>query len=454
MVNRRLRDMSEKYLFSTLRFSKSEDPIFLYSILPSTKANCITAINFDIGPKTTPDSLVSFILRIPHLLPNLSSIVNLGRTFIANLPVESLSAVEPVFERGLRIAEVLKNRQIRSALQSMASRITRWDAAISCKPLEILLERNIDHITSLSFCAACPEDSLEREDSQLPALLSRLASLRSLSITHKSFDDSITPLHDSVLTHSYPFSLTLRSLVLDLETSSISTVPNEFKFAALFPQLEYLRIVFRSDCLEHIRVLGSKAFTFPNLLRADFVNCPFDDLFNLPRILHLPSIQDLQILYDYNYDDENEEEDPLQSLVACFKYISLLPFTLRRLRFNAPICHRGLQEICDGFTTILYQSNEQRASAEEEAPGRNDPDLGTSSSLVESVDKEEVEKEKEKKEKVVEKRESHVVRSARDLARWLTERVETVVIGKDHAGARELFGLLEGVKNLKNWIED
>ncbi|GAA5952044.1 hypothetical protein JCM3765_005179 [Sporobolomyces pararoseus] len=465
MVNAKLRSMAVKYLFETLRFSKARESIFQHSILLSY-ASCFTRIAFDI-PSAFDQNLLSLLIAlVVPLLPNLRAIIGLNAEFIFNSGGEvGYQGSVSCYGEPEEVPKYLEFDRMRKIILKLAAQITHWELKLHYCYMEPLLSQNSDGITHLTIDSRgeC-FDILDTDSGGYPELLASLPNLQSLTILQGiEGEGTVIPVGKAALSTSYPFSSKLRSLVLDLEAYLKVTTPKEFKFIALFPNLRYLKMTFRSRELSQLEPLKDEPFTFPNLRFAEFVDCPFTSLSILLSALVLPSITELQFSYPTKTRSKVSFELQALSIVHLFKALDSFTPSLRQLTVELPFRDLHLLRLRDNLlidfhsrksssTSLppaslaeLSESNKRLIARGVAAQARDSVSESSTSSNEESKAEEDAQMEEE---------ESEIIRTTCELASWVSDRAETIRIGKDNAGATELLGLLKEVKSLKDWIED
>ncbi|GAA5831569.1 hypothetical protein JCM5353_000440 [Sporobolomyces roseus] len=331
MVNKRLRSMAIEYIFTTLRTSRSQEGIFGCAILGSATGDCIKYLVFD---DSYADYLSAFVYNTLPLLPSLRSISGLSQAVS-----ESMMLVKSIgLEDSSDIVEYISRKRAREAILRIAPQVTEWDMELDVIDAVLLLSKNCSGIESLSLASSecIGWDILESEESGFPRLLCKFPNLHTLAIhqTREAAESNLEIVHDSILSLSFPFATSLRTLSWDLERDDERTTPNEFAFATMFSNLESLRMRFRSEDLAEID--QGSSYLLPKLTSLEIVNCPFLHLHKLLHVFSLPSISSIH-LSDVNIpfilptsDEKNEEIRQLVLELGCY------PSTLRSLRLQFP----------------------------------------------------------------------------------------------------------------------
>jgi len=224
----------------------------------------------------------------------------------------------------------------REAILRIAPQIIEWDMDLAEEDAALLLNTNYNGVRSLSLGSWDDpgSDMLESEQSGFVRLLHKLPNLQTLSIhqAHEDVEPDLEIVHDSILSLSFPFATSLRNLSLDLEREYERTTPNELAFATMFPNLESLKMRFRSDHLSEID--QESAYLLPKLTSLEIVNCPFLHLHKLLHVFSLPSISSIQsntAIYPFHLPNPYDQSEEIRQLVAELRcYTS----TLRSLRLQ------------------------------------------------------------------------------------------------------------------------
>lgn len=470
MVNKNLRSMSIKHLFTvsptfffarcsisycslspqSLRLSKHQDDIFQYSILGSPAGDCITKVIFDHSVHGEDTSLFTFVCRTLTLLPNVRAVKGLDLHFSSQLYLHTA----PSFA-----TTSIKYKRAFDALTRLATQINNWDITLEQSVAELFLSKNYDGIESLTLQSPANLGFfiLESNESRFLTLLSNCSNLRHLYIqqTHRYRDQIVDPVANTVLSTSFPFANTLRSLTLDLERKNGRTTANEFEFIALFPSLESLRITFRSTNLDEIE---SKSFLLPKLSSLKVVDCPFLHIHILICCLNLPSISDIHFEQSGLQDSEPtpiEELDEIRKLVSELgAYSSSLQnfcFTSRGLSQVAAEALSSLQALVNVNSAFVSPSNDFKSRVARRPGG-----------VINLSDSESDYSDEEEAIRIVgtsESARSHQVEGEDDfgttekLLEWAHDRFKRCRKVDDDA-VEELRKVLEPVKELKEWLED
>ena len=340
-----------------------------------------------------------------------------------------------------------------------------WDIKLNEEDTELLLSQNHDGIESLSLNSETDYGFaiLESEESNFPLLLSKCTKLRHLLIrqTH-SYDELIVePVVDSVLSTSFPFAATLRSLSLDLERHGGRTTSNELTFATLFPSLEALKITFCSRSLDEIE---SRSFILPSLLELDIIQCPFLLMHVLLESLLLPNIHTFD-LGSVDYSDFGATQDErLDEIRKVVPELGAYASTLRHLHLivDSDLPQEALTLLSSLKTDAVIMVNSKLVNASQATNNRtrgirrpinpasdSDSDSDSDLELLGHETRSIGFYQEESWEEGVGKGSD----STEELLDWARERMERCQ-NVDEAGTEEVRRVLEPVKELKEWLED
>jgi len=434
--------------------SRSKEGIFQCSILGSAAGDCIKHLIID---NPCSDDLGPFLYNTCLRLPNLRSISELTEAVD-----ESLGLVEPLdLEVSSDIVEVINGKRGREAILRIAPQITEWDLELTAGAAELLLSGNYDGNESLTLASreTLGAHILETDKSKFPSLLCKLPNLHTLSIpqTREDFEGrDAEVVHDSILSLSFPFATSLRNLSLDLERDDDRTTPNEVRFAAMFPNLQTLKIRFRSDNLTEI---DQEFYLLPKLTSLDIFDCPFLFMHTLVHVLSLPSISSIRIK---NIDvpiqppTEDQESEELRRLV---RELESYPSSLRSLRLQFPwdLPSRVLDHLVplsSEIDVVIAPKPEQSRSSRYGWRGRSDSsdsdrvlELGSLGGGVDSAGV--------KHQHLFRRRSGgdNAFKSTKELVDWAQERVYSCGT-VDDVGLQEMSRMLEPIRDLKEWIED
>jgi len=441
-------------LFKTLLLSKAHDDIFLYSILGAPTGKFIKLLIFD---HFDGHDLANFVCQICPRLPNLRSILGLNTHFAAILCLSS----HRVTASSSNIASYLKGQRVRQALVQIASQVKVWDIKLDEEDTELLLSQNSDGIESLILRTdehfGLP--IFESEESKFPFLLSKCSKLQQLSInqthSHDNYRSNFDPVVDSVLTTSFPFAATLRSLSLDLERYGGRTTSNELELPTLFPSLEVLKITFHSDNLDEI---ASKSFLLPKLTSLEVLKCPFLHMHILIHCLDLPSISKIYLAQTDFGTTTEERIDEMRKLVS---ELGAYSFSLRALHLTSHGIPRCVIEELKGLKgDITIHVNTELVSFSSETVDTsiraniqlsddvNDGDL-TSEDYSDDQSDSDVSDPAQRRYGGIEQD----LKLTKELLTWAQERVNGCE-DVDDAGMEEMMRVLEPVQELKAWLED
>lgn len=359
------------------------------------------------------------------------------------------------------IASYLKGQRVRQALAQIASQVKVWDIKLDEEDTELLLSQNDDGIESLILRTdehfGLP--IFESEESKFPFLLSRCSKLQQLSINqthgHGNHRSNFDPVVDSVLTTSFPFAATLRSLSLDLERHGGRTTSNELELPTLFPSLEVLKITFHSDNLDEIR---KKSFILPRLLHLEVMYCPFSHMHVLIESLLLPNIRtnqlgsvdtsDLGVTQDEVLDEIRKLEPELGVSASTLRLLHLIfdihvpeecITLLKAMKFEAAIFVNS--KLINNSKTTNIRPRVARQSFYSEFDNDYENDCG----LLDYDEPLEGEMEKDGVDEVSDPTEA--------LLNWASERIKRCR-DVDGAGLQEIRRVLDPVNDLRKWLTD
>ncbi|GAA5855762.1 hypothetical protein JCM5353_007222, partial [Sporobolomyces roseus] len=436
----------------TLRLSRAFEDVLLYSILGSPTGNCIEHLIIDSAGR---NDLTSFVCQTCPHLPKLRSIVGLDGDFTHDISLTP----RLVLSNPSKIAVYLKSQRARQILLQIASRITKWDIRLDGEETELLLSQHYGGIESLMLNS--DEEYgfpiLESDESKFPFILSRCSKLQHLSIIQTNGHENtvVAPIVDSVLTTSFPFAATLRSLTLDLERHGERTTPNELEFPTLFPSLEFLKITFRSDDLDQIR---TKSFILPRLLDLEVIHCPFSHMHVLIESLLLPNIRtiqlesadnsDLGVTQDEVLDEIRKLEIELGASASTLRLIHLIfdihvpqecITLLQAMKIEAAIFVNS--KLINNSKTTNIRPRVARQSFYSEFDNDYENDCG----LLDYDEPLEGEMEKDGVDEVSDPTEA--------LLAWVSERIKRCR-DVDGAGSKEIRRVLDPVNDLRKWLKD
>ncbi|GAA5828407.1 hypothetical protein JCM5353_005064 [Sporobolomyces roseus] len=439
-------------LARTLRLSRAFEDAFQYSILGSPVGNCIERLIVDNSPCK---DFASFVCQTCPQLPKLRSIVGLD----ANSTNDICLTSQIVLSDPSKIAVYLKGQRARQILLQTASRITEWDIKLIRRDAELFLSQNYAGIESLIL--RTDDDYglpiLESADSKFPLLLSKCTNLRQLSIiqTHDDDEPSFGPVVDSVLTTSFPFAATLRSLSLDLERYGEGTTSNELEFPTLFPFLEVLKITLRSNDLDQIR---TKSFILPRLLDLEVMHCPFSHMHVLIESLLLPNIRTIQLESVDTSDFGVTQDEVLDEIRKLEIELGASASTLRLLHLIFDI--HVLQECITVLKAMKFEAaifvnsklintskttNIRPRVARQSFYSGFDSDYDNDCGLLDYDEPLEGKVEKDGVDEVSDPTEA--------LLNWASERI-TRCRDVDGAGSKEIRRVLDPVNDLRKWLTD
>lgn len=350
-------------------------------------------------------------------------------------------------------------RRAGEALLGIASQIQEWELEKGEEEAELLLSRNYDGIESLALGdEESWAHSILTEKSKFPALLSKCSNLRSLSIIHPGDDIDgvgVEPIAKSVLSTSFPFAASLRSLSLDLERYGGRTTESEFLFVTLFPSLDTLKIVFSSDNLDEIK---SKSYLLPKLSSLKIVDCPFIHMHILFRSLLLPCISSIHLSHSYVprvRPTQGRRITEIRLLVPALKaYFS----TLRVLRLNflinlPPKAVDHLLPLADTIDiSILPKPMPPKRKRFPSSGSYDEEDIESEISDSESLPRSYPEALAGGERGGKEERDNGF-EATKELVDWAQERVYSCGT-VDDVGLQEMRRMLEPMRDLKEWIED
>ena len=436
----------------TLRLSKAFEDVFQYSILGSPAGNCIEHLIFD---SSGGNDSTSFVCQTGPQLPKLRSIVGLSADLTADICLTS----QQVLSDPSKVAVYLKGQRARQTLLQIASQITEWDIKLDGEDAELFLSQNYAGIESLALNS--DEDYgfaiLESADSKFPFILSKCTKLRNLSIiqTNGHENSIVGPLVDSVLSTSFPFAATLRSLSLDLERYGEGTTSNELEFPTLFPFLEVLKITLRSNDLDQIR---TKSFILPRLLDLEVMHCPFSHMHVLIESLLLPNIRTIQlesvdtsdfgVTQDEVLDEIRKLEIELGASASTLRLLHLIfdihvpqecITVLKAMKFEAAIFVNS--KLINNSKTTNIRPRVARQPFYSEFDNDYENDCG----LLDYDEPLEGEMEKDGVDEVSDPTEA--------LLNWASERIKRCR-DVDGAGLQEIRRELDPVNKLRKWLTD
>ncbi|GAA5828390.1 hypothetical protein JCM5353_005057 [Sporobolomyces roseus] len=454
MINKRLRSMAIEYIFTTLRTSRSQEGIFDCSILGSATGDCIQNLVFD---KPNADYLATFVYKAFPLLPNLRSISGLNEIAAYSIGLDR----PPPWQASLNIVQYINKMRAREALLQLAPQITEWDIEVDPEDAELLMSGNHEGIETLTLSST--EESgfkiLESDQSRFPSLLCKFHNLHTLTIrqTHEDFQvRNLELVHDSVLSLSFPFATSLRTLSLDLERDGGHTTSNELSFATMFPNLQSLSIRFRSDNLNEID--QGSSYLLPKLASLEIVNCPFLHLHKLLHVFSLPSISSIQSkLSIFDQPTSQQENEELRQLVM---ELGTYSSTLRslRLEFAWNPCLVALDHLVPLSSTI-----DVLVIVPKPEPSRSGRGAGILSNFDEDSDEDSDDERDEDgtgdaragRQLLfgVRREDDNGFQATKELVDWAQERVYSCGT-VDDVGLQEIRRSLEPMRDLKEWIED
>jgi len=346
----------------------------------------------------------------------------------------------------------IKSKRAFDSLTRIATQIKIWEITLEPWVAEVLLSKNYNGIESLVLQS--PKNAgfpiLESNESQFLSLLSKCSNLRNLSIrqTLRFAGQIVDPVAEAVLSTSFSFANSLRSLTLDLERFNGRTTANEFDFIALFSSLEYLNLTFRSSNLDEI---DSKSFLLPKLTSLEIVNCPFLHMHVLIRCLDLPSISIIHFAQTGAQNNPPTTEEEIHEMRKLGSELGGYSSSLRALRLtSSKISSEAVEELSKlqgkamvkVNSTSVVRSNDLRShgiisldDSDSEYSDEED-DLDTS----DSTDYRQVDF-------------GNDLGSTEELLEWAHDRFK-MCRDVDVAGVEELTRVLEPVKALKEWLED
>ena len=433
--------------------SRSREGIFPCSILGSATGNCIKYFIFD---EPCADDLSTFVYNTIPLLPRLSSMTGLNGSisYRAGLgPLRHLGSLDDIVYR-------LNKKRAREAILRIAPQITEWDIELEVELAEPILSANYQGIKSLALSSS-GFPILESDNSKYLDLLVKLPNLRSLSIAHGADfidQDLEAPLADSVLSRSFPFATSLRSLSLDLEGLVERTTANELTFATLFPQLDNLRIRFRSNDLGEIQ---SESFLLPKLTSLEVVDCPFLYMDVLFSSFDLPSISSLHLIQSRIPSLRPELEYFADEIRELSKQLETYISTLRKLdiAFLVELKQDSLKHLVSLADTVnisvvskkQIEMNRLISESEEE----DDKVEQTEDCLSDSQDSETWTRSRRQmvRGRGGQHGEDKGFESTKELVDWAQERVYSCGT-VDDVGLQEMRRMLEPIRDLKEWIAD
>ena len=437
----------------TLRLSKAFEDVFQYSILGAPTGNCIEHLIFDYAGG---NDLTSFVCQTCPQLPKLRSFTGLDADFTTEICLTSHQVLSDPSE----VAVYLKSQRSRQILLQIASRITVWDVKLDGADAELLLSPNYDGIESLTL--ASDEDYgfaiLESAESKFPFILSNCTKLRNLSVNQTNDHENpvAAPVVDSVLSTTFPFATTLRSLTLDLERYGEPTTSNEFLFPTLFPSLEILKITFRSENLDQIR---TKSFILPKLLKLEVVYCPFLYMHVLIESLILPSIRSIQIetadsteaTYDAGLEEMRKLAAELDASASTLELFHLLDDDGLDEEYTTPLVSIKTDAAIFVNSSLIKEPKStnvrHRGARQSTDPNVDNADDYDMFDLDEPVILGLVDGELTKE---VVKNGSGSTEGLMEWARGRIMRCQDI----DEAGVDEMRRVLEPVKKLREWLED
>ncbi|GAA5831571.1 hypothetical protein JCM5353_000441 [Sporobolomyces roseus] len=475
MVNKNLRSMAIKHIFTasiaflssyrsrsqfsfpqTLRLSKDQDDIFQYSILGSPVSDCITTIIFDGVSRNQETLLFAFVCRTLPLLPNLHTITGFKSQFSRQLSLNSMPSLA---------TSSIKGKRAFDSLTRIATQIKIWEITLEPWVAELLLSKNYDRIESLTLQS--PKNAgfviLESNESQFLSLLSNCSNLRNLSIrqthhfTGHPTSQNVDPVADFVLSTSFSFANTLRSLSLDSERFDGRTTANEFEFIALFPSLVSLKLTFRSSNLDEIE---SKSFLLPKLISLEVVNCPFLHTHVLIRCLDLPCISTIHLAQTGVRNNEVSPEEEIDEMRKLASELGTYSASLHVLRLTSSmVSSEAVEELSNlqGRATVevnstsVVRSNDISIRAELRSHGFISLDDSDSEYSEDEIDCGILETSDSAHSRQVDF--GNDLGSTQELLEWAHDRFK-MCRDVDVAGVEELTRVLEPVKELREWLED
>ncbi|GAA5822757.1 hypothetical protein JCM5353_000656 [Sporobolomyces roseus] len=305
MVNKTLRSLSAKYIFTTLRLSKIEAPIFQYYIVQSSLAKSFTRLFFDLPDSPSYLSAFAVFSHLAGLLSNISTVSGLTTPTLYRLcGYTGLISISLNLPGGAAPSDIdFVYRQNRNLLLKLARGWTDLDVSMDAINLEILLNTNPGGVRKVKLLSSQPRrySILQRPDTKFPAVLAKCTNLNTLTVGHKNRtdddseeddddDDEIDPIHDSVLEVPYSFAHHLRSLTLNFPHASYPTSLNELRFAALFPSLVHLSITARTPLDQ-----PPTKIVLPSLKKLE-VRAHFNVIEKVTALLHCLDVPSLSIL--------------------------------------------------------------------------------------------------------------------------------------------------------------
>lgn len=326
---------------------------------------------------------------------------------------------------------------------------------------ELLLSRNYDGIESLALVThqSWGHPILESETSKFPALLSKCSNLRSLSIIQAAEDfdgDFDEPIAKSVLSTTFAFAASLRSLSLNLERYGGRTTENEFLFITLFPSLDTLKMVFRSDNLDEIK---GKSYLLPKLSSLEILDCPFIHMHVLFRCLLLPSISSIHLSHTRVPQLRPSRAQRYSEIRLLVPHLKAYFSTLRTLHLNffinlPPRAVDHLLPLADTIDiSILPKPMPPKRKRFPSSGSYDEEDIESEISDNESLPRSYPEKLMMDGDRGGEEEKDNGFKATKELVDWAQERVYSCGT-VDDVGLQEMRRFLEPIRDLKEWIED
>ncbi|GAA5828395.1 hypothetical protein JCM5353_005059 [Sporobolomyces roseus] len=451
MVNKTLRILSAKYIFTTLRLSKIQAPIFQFHLVKSSLTNYITRLVFDrpYSP-LTPNAFILFGHFAEHL-PNISAIVDLDDSNLKGLcGASGLSSGSRLGANAATSDYELQRKQNRNVFAQLVAQVNHLDLQLDAKLLDGILSRNLGGIKGLKISSKFPP-ILQSPDSQFPAVLAKCSNLEFLSIGQNDDEeeeeedaDETETIHDSFLEIPYLFIHTLRSLTLNFPHSFYSTPFSELQFAALFPSLDHLSITLRSLSLPTLET----KILLPSLTTLKLGTYSLVSITALLKSLEAPSISTLHaVTPDYHQlfspTTEVAKSQAEEAATALNAYQSTLNnLTLVSLPVDPPRAVHRLFTLLGGSVAIHYNSKPLNEESRKLSTCQStDQQVGSTPSVRSPPPVEHYSPS------------TLVYKDSMRILDWAVGYVRKTK-GKDKIGAKQLLGCLKPVEEFMEWMEE
>ncbi|GAA5834483.1 hypothetical protein JCM5353_003863 [Sporobolomyces roseus] len=431
-VSRECRQLSLRYVLTTLKASKAQDAIFESSILGTPLADLITT--FRIEHHITLESLSTIVQYILPRLPNLRRI---------RVPdYRPLSLLSPVNDGRAEPGWSQQPFVLRIFVGFVKQKITEWDVEVTPRiDLASLVLSSPSTLTSLTIRSNLRNHCylLETADSPLASLLIKCTALATLKTVSRATAEPAHLVHPLVTSARYPcyHTLTTLSLSVGKDTSDYIDI-SALQFASEFQLLTHLHL----EGPFAIRIpSGSSRYDMPQLLHLEL---NIDDLASVADVLKsvkLPRISCIDISFPEGSGSLAHEARQFPEFL-CDIADELLGYseTLRHLTLESPV---GLyQDDLDYLMTRLEDSSvvtevnwrfgdaETRALPEHQLLDSDDDEVPSSSTLLEVVGE-----------------------SIRDTGEWIGRKATEIEHEGDLNGMRTLAAALKQVRELRIYSE-